>query len=199
MAKIAHLKFNDPAPDLELLSTRGKPVRLSSLWKKQVLVLAFTRHFGCPQCKEMVDALSTAAPEFEHKNLALAIVTQGNPETAKAFCEQRAPGQLCLSDPERSSYRAYGLERASLLQTFLSWRVLQSNRRLKMEQGWNTELPPPGQDAMQMAGTFVIGRDGRIRLPYYYDDIADHPPVDLLLRGVMGMDWNQPFEGPVAP
>ena len=51
---------------------------------------------------------------------------------------------------------------------------------------------------MQLAGTFVIGTDGRIRLPYYYDNIADHPPVDLLLHGVMGMDWNRPFEGPVG-
>jgi len=198
MPKLAHLKFNDPAPDLELLSTEGKPVRLSSLWGKLVLVLAFTRHFSCPQCKEMVDALYTSAKEFEQNNLSLAIVTQGTPEAAKAFCEERAPGQLCLADPERKAYQAYGLERATIWQTFLSWRVWQSNKRLKRERGWNTDLPPAGQDAMQMAGTFVIATDGRIRLPYYYDDIADHPPVDLLLHGVLGMDWNQPFEGPVA-
>lgn len=197
MSKMAHLKFNDPAPDLQVLSVKGKPVRLSSLWKKQVLVLAFTRHFGCPQCKEMVDALATAAPEFSAKGLAMAIITQGTPETARAFCRERAPGQTCLADPERAAYRAYGLERANLWQSFLSLRVWQSNRRLKEDRGWKTELPPAGQDAMQMAGTFVIGRDGRIRLPYYYDDIADHPPVDLLLRGVMGMEWDQPFEGPV--
>ncbi len=199
MPKLAHLKFNDPAPDLELLNVKGKPVRLSSLWKKQVLVLAFTRHFGCPQCKEMVEALSTAAPEFHRRDLALALVTQGSPDAARVFCEERAPGQLCLADPERVAYRAYGLERANLWQTFLSWRVWRSNRRLKQEHGWDTELPPAGQDAMQMAGTFVIGRDGRIRLPYYYDTIADQPPVDLLLHGVMGMDWSQPFEGPVKP
>ena len=147
----------------------------------------------------MVEALSLAAPEFHRKDLALALVTQGTPETARAFCEERAPGQLCLADPERAAYRAYGLERANLWQTFLSWRVWRSNRHLKQERGWDTELPPPGQDAMQMAGTFVIGQDGRVRLPYYYDNIADHPPVDLLLRGVMGMDWSQPFEGPVTP
>jgi peroxiredoxin len=199
MRKLTQLKFNDPAPDLELLNTEGESVRLASLWKECVLVLAFTRHFGCPQCKEMVDALSTAAPAFEQKELALAIVTQGTPEAARAFCEERAPGQLCLSDPERRAYQAYGLERAGIWQTFLSWRVWQSNKRLKEERGWNTDLPPAGQDAMQLAGTFVIGTDGRIRLPYYYDNIADHPPVDLLLHGVMGMDWNQPFEGPVAP
>jgi peroxiredoxin len=199
MAKNAQLKFNDTAPDLELQDTQGAPVQLSALWKKQVLVLAFTRHFGCPQCKEMVDSLANAAPQIKSNGLELAFVTQGSPQETKAFCEVRAPGQLCLADPQRDAYRAYGLERATIRQTFLSWRVWQSNKRLKQERGWNTELPPPGQDAMQLAGTFVIGTDGRIRLPYYYDNIADHPPVDLLLHGVMGMDWSQPFEGPVAP
>lgn len=199
MPHITHLKFNDFAPDLTLQDVHGKPVQLSSLWKKKVLILAFTRHFGCPQCKEMVDQLVLASPYLVEKKLALAIITQGTPEQAKVFCEQRAPRVACLADPERKAYAAYGLERANLWQSFLSLNVWRSNRRLKSERGWNTELPPRGQDAMQMAGTFVIAPDGRIRLPYYYDDIADHPSVDLLLHGVMGMDWNQTFEGPVAP
>ncbi len=199
MPKLAHLKFNDPAPDLELLDTAGQPVMLSSLWEGHVLLLAFTRHFGCPQCKLMIETLSAAAPEIRAGGLELAFVTQGTPEAAGVFCQQHAPGQICLSDSERKAYRAYGLERATIWQTFLSWRVWRSNKRLKEQRGWSTDLPPAGQDAMQMAGTFVISTDGYIRMPYYYDDIADHPPVDLLLHGVLGMDWTQPFEGPVAP
>ena len=199
MPNLAHLRFNNPAPDLELQDVSGKPVMLSSLWNRQVLILAFTRHFGCPQCKEMVDQLVSASPEIREQNLQLAIVTQGTPEEARVFCEKRAPGFLCLADPYRKAYQAYGLERASIWQTFLSPNVWRSNRHLKRERGWNTELPPRGQDAMQMAGTFVIAPDGRIRLPYYYDDIADHPSVDLLLHGVLGMDWTQTFDGPIAP
>ncbi len=199
MATFAHLKFNDPAPDLELLNTDGVPVRLSSFWKKQVLILAFTRHFGCPQCKEMVDQLARVSPDIKAKNLGLVIVTMGSPEEAKIFCAERAPGVICLSDVERKAYQAYGLERANVWQSFLSLNVWRSNRRLKKERGWNTDLPPKGQDALQMAGTFIIAPDGRIRLPYYYDDIADHPDVDLLLHGVMGLDWNTNFTGPVAP
>ncbi len=199
MQKSTHLKFNDPAPDLELQDVNGLSMRLSSLWRQQVLLLAFTRHFGCPQCKEMVDQLVAALPEIKAKNLALAIITQGTAEQTKAFCEQRAPGILCLADPERKAYAAYGLERASIWQIFLSRNVWRSNRRLKHERGWDAEWPPKGQDAMQMSGTFVIAPDGRIRLPYYYDDIADHPPADLLLHGVMGMEWDQTFDGPVAP
>lgn len=199
MPNIAHLKFNDPAPDLKLQNVEGKNVQLSSFWKKKTLVLAFTRHFGCPQCKEMVDNLVLASPEFKGKNLSLVIITQGTPEEAKAFCSERAPDVTCLADPERKAYQAFGLERANVWQSFLSLNVWRSNRRLKRERGWRTDLPPSGQDALQMAGTFIIGSDGRIRLPYYYDDIADHPPVDLLLHGVMGMDWKKPFDGPVAP
>lgn len=199
MPSNAHLKFNDPAPDVELQDVRGRPVQLSSLWKEQALVLAFTRHFGCPQCKDMVDQLVSSSPQLSSRRLSLAIVTQGTPEQTRVFCEERAPGMPCLADPWRKAYTAYGLERATLWQTFFSLNVWRSNRRLKRQRGWGTELPPPGQDAMQMAGTFVIAPDGRIRLPYYYDNIADHPSADLLLHGVMGMDWTQTFNGPVAP
>jgi len=198
MSNLAHLKFNDPAPDLELQDADAKPVRLSALWHTQALILAFTRHFGCPQCKELVDQLATQLPAFQSRNLALAIVTQGTPAETKEFCAERAPGVLCLADPDRNAYEAYGLERANIWQSFLSLNVWRSNRRLKRERDWNTDLPPQGQDALQMAGLFIIATDGKIRLPYYYDDIADHPPVDLLLHGVMGADWSKPFDGPVV-
>jgi peroxiredoxin len=199
MAKTAHLKFNDPAPDMELADMNGGMTRLSSLWQGGVLLLAFTRHFGCPQCKEMLDNLVHISPELAQHRLNLAVVTQGTVETARVFCSERAPGVICLADPQRLSYQAYGLGRATLLQSVLSPRVIKSNKRLQEEKGWKAELPPAGQDAMQMSGTFIIGSDGRIRLPYYYDDISDHAPVDLLLRGVMGMDWSTPLDSPIQP
>jgi peroxiredoxin len=199
MPKTKQLKFNDPAPDLELTAADGKKIKLSSLWQNKVLLLAFTRHFGCPQCKEMLDELVTGYPELVKVGLSLAVITQGTLEQTKAFCTERAPGILCLSDPERQAYSAYGLEQGTLRQTFLSLQVWRSNRRLKKTRGWGTELPPPGQDSMLMSGTFIIGPDGLIRLPYYYDDIADHPPLELLVKGIMGTDWQNPLESPIEP
>ncbi len=189
------LKFNDPAPDIQLLDVDGGPVQLSSLWKNNVLVLAFTRHFGCPQCKEMVDQLITALPALTEKGLRLAIVNHSTPEDAKKFCQQYAPAATCLADVDRSAYRAFGLYRGTFWQTLLSPRIWSSNKQLEKTKGYKPELPHPGQDAYQMSGTFIIGTDGRIRLPYYYEDIADHPPVDLILHGIMGADWNKPFDG----
>jgi peroxiredoxin len=193
------LKFNDAAPDAELTAADGTKIKLSSLWQNKVVILAFTRHFGCPQCKEMLDELVEGYPELADAGLSLAVVTQGTPDQSREFCNERAPGILCLSDPERKVYTAFGLERGTLRQTFLSAQVWRSNRKLKKTRGWNTELPPPGQDSMLMSGTFVIGPDGLIRLPYYYDNIADHPPLDLLVKGILGTDWKKPLGSPITP
>jgi len=194
MTQKIQLKFNDLAPDVKLLDANGKPVKLSSLWKDKVLVLAFTRHFGCPQCKEMIDQLADSHQALTEKGLRLAIVSHASAESAKAFCELRAPGATCLADPEREAYRAYGLYRGTAWQTILSPHIWLSNRKLARTKGYEPELPHTGQDAYQMSGTFIIGTDGRIRLPYYYEDIADHPPIDLLLHGIMGADWDKPFD-----
>lgn len=193
-----HLKFNDPAPDLPVLDSHGKAIALSTLWKKQTLVLAFTRHFGCPQCKEMLRELTSLHAHITRKNMAVAVITQGSPEHTREYCGQHAPGIACYADPERAVYAAFGLGRGSLTQTLLSPKVWNSNRKLEQEQQWKTELPPEGQDAMLMSGTFIIGTDGRIRLPYYYENIADHPPAELLLKGVLGTDWNKPLVGPIS-
>jgi peroxiredoxin len=193
------LKFNDPAPDLEVLDSDGQSMRLSSFWQSGPLVLAFTRHFGCPQCKEMTDELYRAQSQLAGRGLSLAIVTQGTPEQARAFCAERAPGATCLADAERAVYAAYGLTRGSPWQTLLSPRIWISNWRLGREKGFRPEAAPKGQDTFLMSATFVIGPDGRVRLPYYYEDIADHPPLDLLLHGLMGMDWGKPFEGAITP
>ncbi len=198
MARKRALNFESPAPDLTLLDIAGKPVKLSSLWKKRPLVLAFTRHFGCTQCKEMMEELVTGRDRIEKAGLGIAVVTQGTPETTALFSEKFAPDLLMLSDPERNSYRAYGLERGTLFETFLNLKVIRAVHR-SQKKGYRVEPPPEGQDAMQMSGTFIIGRDGRVLLPFYYDNIADHPSLDLLLNGVLATGWDKQFEGPVGP
>ncbi len=197
MSKNRQLNFNRSAPDLALLNTNGEKVQLASLWAQRPLLLAFTRHFGCTQCKEMLDELVRGRERIEQAGMAIAVVTQGTPETTAAFAELFAPGLLCLADPQRQAYQAYGLERGNLFQTFFNPRVWAAISRAR-KKGFTVEMAPAGQDAMQMSGTFIISRAGRIELPYYYDHIADHPPLDLLLSGVLSTRWDQSFDGPVG-
>ena len=198
MTKKKQLNFNNIAPDLTVLDLSGKPVQLSSLWDKGPVLLAFTRHFGCTQCKEMLDELVAGKDDIEKAGLGIAIITQGTPEATAEFAKKFAPGLLAFSDPERKAYQAYGLERGNLFQTFLNrkvWAAIAQSRK----KGYRVEVPPAGQDAMQMSGTFIISQAGRIELPYYYDNIADHPPLELLLEGVLATGWGETFDGPVGP
>jgi peroxiredoxin len=198
MTRTRQMNFNHTAPDLELLDTQGKPVQLSTLWAERPLLLAFTRHFGCTQCKEMLDELVAGREKIEAAGLNVAVVMQGTPEATAQFAKQYAPGLLCLSDEQRKAYEAYGLERGGLFQTFLNVKVWQAIARAQ-KKGYKVEPPPAGQDAMQMSGTFIISTKGQIELPYYYDHIADHPPLDLLLSGVLSTRWDHSFDGPIGP
>ena len=198
MSKQKPLNFNRSAPDLTLPNTSGKPVQLSSLWAERPLLLSFTRHFGCTQCKEMLEELVAGKDRIEAAGLGIAVVLQAAPEASMAFAQEFAPGLLCLCDPERQAYQAYGLERGGLFQTFLNPKVWSAVSRSR-KKGYRVEPPPAGQDAMQMSGIFIISKEGRIELPYYYDHIADHPPLDLLLSGVLSTRWGQAFSGPVGP
>ena len=198
MTKKKQLNFNHSAPDLTLLNTAGEPVQLSSLWAKQPLLLAFTRHFGCTQCKEMLEELVHGQEQIRKAGLGIAVITQGTPQSTAIFAKQYGPGLFFLSDTERKAYQAYGLERGNLFQTFLNPKVWSAISKAR-KQGYQVENPPDGQDAMQMSGTFIISQAGQIELPYYYDHIADHPPLELLLSGVLSTRWGKSFEGPVGP
>ncbi len=198
MKKGKRMNFNDIAPDVTLSDTAGKPVKLSSLWGKKPLLLAFTRHFGCTQCKEMLDEIVAGREKIEKAGLEIAIIMQGTPEATAEFSKKFAPGLLCLSDPERKAYHAYGLERGNLFQTFLNlnvWSAIKKSRK----KGYYVEPPPTGQDSMQMSGLFIISREGRVYLPYYFDHIADHPPLELLISGVLSTRWDHTFSGPIGP
>lgn len=198
MGKTVPVQFNHPAPDLTLMDIAGSPTRLSSLWARQPLLLAFTRHFGCTQCKEMLSELVAGKDRLTAAGLEIAVVMQGTVAAAAEFSRKFAPGLFCLADPERIAYRAYGLERGGLFQTFLNPQVWSAVQRAR-QKGYLVEPPPPGQDAMQMSGTFIISTEGKILLPYYYDHIADHPPLELLLSGVLSTGWKAPFDGPIGP
>ncbi len=197
MKTTKHLNFNAAAPDLILHDIYKQEVKLSSLWAKQPLVIAFTRHFGCTQCKEMLAELVAAHDRITAAGLSIVVITQGTPETTALFAGEFAPGLLCLADPEKKAYAAYGLERGTLRQTFLNLKVLAAVKA-SQKKGYKVETPPEGQDAMLMSGTFIVGTNGKILLPYYYDNIADHPSVELFLNGVLSTDWHKSFEEPIG-
>lgn len=197
MAKFPKLNFHQPAPDHTMTNNIGELVALSSLWKEKPVLLAFTRHLGCSQCKEMVSQLSAAREQIEASGLHIAIVTQGTVNDNIFFEQEYGKGLLFLSDSNLAGYKKFFLPKGNIFQLFLNPKIWLPLKR-SIAKGFKAELPPKGQDAAQMSGMFIIGRDGRVELPYYYDHIADHPPTDLFLSGVLSSKWANKFEGAIG-
>ena len=127
----------------------------------------------------MLDQLIQIQPDIERVGFGIAAVTQGKPGEALLFCKQRAPDIQCLADPERDAYRAYGLPRTTLAKIMLNPRTYIGGIRAR-RRGHAVELPPPGQDGMQLPGLFAIGQDGRFTFTYYYRIPSDHPYFERL-------------------
>jgi hypothetical protein len=85
-----------------------------------------------------------------------------------------------LVDRRRSAYRAWGLERASLLRV---WGDPGVWRRYATELAHGARLRRPGADTLQLGGDFVIDRGGTVLYsrPQQRDD---RPPVVELLRAL---------------
>lgn len=102
------------------------------------------------------------------------------PEEAQRFCGDRAPGILCLSDPQRTAFRAFGIGLAGPLE-LMTPDVFFAGAQATLEG----HLPgPPTGDVFQMPAAFVIGADGRVRLAYYSRNVADYPHVATLLAAL---------------
>ena len=118
-----------------------------------------------------------AADKFVAAGAQVVVVTQGTPEQATKFCLERDSPFPCFADPERQAYGAFSLTKGSFNQVLGPAVVLRGIGAAL--QGFHTTMPVG--NVMQLPGTFVIDRNGTVRLAHYSRDVADQPPNEKLL------------------
>jgi hypothetical protein len=128
--------------------------------------------------------LREAAPKFGERGARVVVVGQGLPDAMDEFCTSRGvDGELvCLSDPERAAYDAFGLQRHGDLNDLIGPKVFGAGiRAIK----YGMRLAGEGQYARQLGGAFVINRDGTFRLQQRAATSADRATVDQLLEALV--------------
>ena len=114
--------------------------------------------------------------EFERLNVEVLVISFGSLPLADAWLEETCSPFRLLLDPDRTVYKAYGLERSLLRSWNLRtiWRYVQlmtAGRRWRGIQG----------DSAQLGGDFAISADGIVRLAYRSHDPTDRPDALQLL------------------
>lgn len=87
-----------------------------------------------------------------------------------------------LVDPDRESYRAYGLGRGSIARIW-GWRAARRYLEIVRAEGVG-RLARPTEDTRQLGGDFVVDRDGRLVFGFWGAGPDDRPSVDALVDAV---------------
>lgn len=132
----AELFTGQRAPDFELPSSSGKPVRLSSLKGKQV-VLYFYPKDDTPGCTIEACAFRDNLPKFGRMDAVVLGVSSDSLDSHAKFIDKYSLNFTLLSDEDLVAHKLYD-----------TWKLKNNYGRTY----WGTER-----------STFVIGEDGKIK------------------------------------
>lgn len=109
-------------------------------------------------------------------------------EEANEFARKMGAVQPFICDQARWVYQNFGLKAGSMGQMF-SLRTIARGMRASRR---GHRVGTPVGDPMQLAGTFVIARDGEIAWEHRATDASDNATAKEILDAVAGID---PAEG----
>ena len=85
-----------------------------------------------------------------------------------------------LVDPDRATYRAYGLGRGSVRRVW-GWKAARRYMEI-FRQGGLRDLHRPTEDTLQLGGDFIVGPDGTLAWGFWSEGPDDRPSVDELIK-----------------
>ena len=167
------LKVGDRAPAIVLTSGKGKKVNVDTLLWRGPVIVTFYRGGWCPYCNLGLRAFQEILPDIKAAGASLVAISPEKPNDTLSTVEKDALGFEVLSDVGQKVGRAFGL-------------VYDFTAELRSAyEGFGRDVPghngTPGEWALPVPATYVIGRDGVIIYGHTdvdYRDRAD--PRDIL-------------------
>lgn len=151
------VQAGEAAPDFTLRNARGEAVRLSALLAQGPVVLSFYRGGWCPYCNLQLRAYQRALPEIQALGAQLVAVSPEAPDHTLSTQQKNELAFEVLSDTDGAVGRAWRLvyELSDELRGLYTANNMDL-ARINADGRW--ELP--------LAATYVIGRDGTVRLAF---------------------------------
>jgi len=167
------LKAGDRAPPIVLGNAKGAMVDVGTLLKKGPVIVTFYRGGWCPYCNLELKAYQDILPHIVAAGASLVAISPEKPDDTVSTAEKNALTFEVLSDVGQKVGRAFGL-------------VYEFTDELKSAyHGFNLDIPArngtPGEWALPVSATYVIGHDGSIAYAYTDADYRDRAdPRDVL-------------------
>ncbi|MHC4954703.1 MAG: AhpC/TSA family protein [Planctomycetota bacterium] len=104
-------------------------------------------------------------------------VSMETPEEGGAHIEELWPGAPCISDPQKTLYRAFGIGRASLLQVLNPGLWISGFKAFRD----GSRQQKATADTDQMPGMFLL-LDGRVAWRHEYAHVGDRADLAAIPR-----------------
>ncbi|MCA9122513.1 MAG: redoxin domain-containing protein [Planctomycetaceae bacterium] len=127
-------------------------------------------------CREHVVDVRDNYRRFLDAGGDVAVITMGSVEQTSEFRERNRLPFVCLADPKRIAYQAYGVPRGTTLQV-AGPAVWAGGLRATLRAG----VGKPVGDVLQLHGSFIVDVHGIIRVTYIPKHSADQPTNDELI------------------
>ena len=167
------LKVGDRAPAIVLGNARGETVDVGAMLRHGPVIVTFYRGGWCPYCNLELKAFQEILPQIEAAGASLVAISPERPDESLSTAEKNALSFEVLSDVGQKAGRAFGL-------------VYEFTDELKTAyNGFGLDIPArngaPGEWALPVSATYVIGPDGIISYAYTDTDYRDRAdPLDVL-------------------
>jgi AhpC/TSA antioxidant enzyme len=134
---------------------------------------------------EALAQLREQTPELEKLGLQLACIVQGDAQEAAEFCGQYGMAAQCIPDPQKETYRKFGLDRASWGSLLFPSPELKKRRKENREAGFGVSLKGSLKshcDILLLPGAAVVERGGRILWLHRGKNPADLPAAEIMVE-----------------
>ncbi len=108
------MEVGRPAPDFELLTDAGEPLRLSSLRGRKVILYFYPRA-NTPGCTREACEFRDQLPRISRKKAVVLGISPDKPATQTKFKQKYQLPFTLLSDPDHKVAEAYGVWKAKTM------------------------------------------------------------------------------------
>lgn len=169
------LQVGEKAPAFVLPDALGHQVSLTGLLQQGPVVVTFYRGEWCPYCNLQLRAYQQILPQIKELGASLIAISPQTPDHSLSLSEKHELAFSVLSDQGNQVARQFGLVHSIEEQTRSLLKSLGADiPAFNGDESW--ELPVPG--------TFIISRDGTIRLTYADADYTHRLEPSTLLESL---------------
>ncbi|XP_071490549.1 prostamide/prostaglandin F synthase-like [Diadema antillarum] len=164
-------------------------VKLSTLWEGGTsCVIHFMRRFGCPVCRMGARDLSSLKPLLDSANVHLVGIGHEELGAQEFLNTGYWKGELYI-DMHKKTYSDLKFKRYNVLNIMRALILPETVDAISKahKEGIVGNL---SGDSLQIGGTLIVDKDGKILLNFKQESPSHHVPLDQILH-VLGIKRNQ--------